>query len=234
MTEQEWLESGDLDALLEWLDERCESVGYPGRKARLFNCGCCRQIWEHFADERCRQAVEVAERFADGAADERALKIAHSKQKSALAKAWPGSDIMPSYEYDEGTASQWAACAAQGASFYNPPASVDARMAVNQAESVAGYTARALSVTKDALCPLFRDVFGNAFRSATLDASWRTTRIVALTQAMYDEGQFDRMGILADALEEAGCTDAEVLAHCRGPGPHVRGCWVVDLLLGKE
>jgi hypothetical protein len=55
-----------------------------------------------------------------------------------------------------------------------------------------------------------------------------------LAAAIYDDTAFDRLPILADALEEAGCHDAEILAHCRGPGPHVRGCWVIDLLIGKE
>jgi hypothetical protein len=55
-----------------------------------------------------------------------------------------------------------------------------------------------------------------------------------LASHIYDSRAFDRLPILADALEEAGCKDAEILAHCRGPGPHVRGCWVVDLVLGKE
>ena len=55
-----------------------------------------------------------------------------------------------------------------------------------------------------------------------------------LAQAIYEERRFGDLPVLADALEEAGCTDADILSHCRGPGPHVRGCWVVDLLLGKQ
>jgi hypothetical protein len=58
--------------------------------------------------------------------------------------------------------------------------------------------------------------------------------VVKVAQAIYDERAFDRMSILADALEEAGCTDQDILAHCRSGGDHVRGCWVVDLVLGKE
>jgi hypothetical protein len=81
---------------------------------------------------------------------------------------------------------------------------------------------------------LLRDIFGNPFRPVTVDPAWQTANIVALAQAMYDERAFDRMPILGDALEDAGCTNADVLTHCRQPGEHVRGCWVVDLLLGKE
>jgi hypothetical protein len=85
------------------------------------------------------------------------------------------------------------------------------------------------------------DIFGSPFRPATISPAWRTPQVVALAQSAYDQrelpaGALDlpRLAILADAVEEAGCTDAGLLAHLRGPGPHVRGCWAVDLLLGKE
>jgi hypothetical protein len=84
------------------------------------------------------------------------------------------------------------------------------------------------------LCHLIRDIFGNPLHPTAVDPTWLTTNVVALAQAIYDERAFERMPILADALEDAGCTNDVVLAHCRGPGPHARGCWVVDLLLGKE
>ncbi len=80
---------------------------------------------------------------------------------------------------------------------------------------------------------LLRDIFGNPFHPVALDPAWRTEAVVALARAVYDDRAFDRLPVLADALEDAGCADADVLAHCRGDGPHVRGCWVVDLILGK-
>lgn len=85
-----------------------------------------------------------------------------------------------------------------------------------------------------AVAAIMRDIFGNRFRPATLDPAWRTTTVVRFAQAVYDDCAFHQLPILADALEEGGCTDAAILGHCRGPGPHVRGCWVVDLLLGKQ
>jgi hypothetical protein len=81
---------------------------------------------------------------------------------------------------------------------------------------------------------LLRDIFGNPFRPVSFDLTWRTPTARKLAQAVYDTRRFEDLPILADALEEAGCTDAEVLAHCRGGGDHVRGCWVVDLVLGRE
>ena len=80
---------------------------------------------------------------------------------------------------------------------------------------------------------LARDIFGNPFRPAALDPSWLTSTVVTLARGIYEERAFDRMPILADALQDAGCDNEDVLNHCRGPGPHVRGCWVVDLVLGK-
>ncbi len=84
---------------------------------------------------------------------------------------------------------------------------------------------------------LIRDIFGNPFRPVAVDPAWLAWNdgaIRKMAQAIYDERAFDRLPLLADALEDAGCADADILAHCRGPGPHVRGCWLVDSLLGKK
>ena len=79
-----------------------------------------------------------------------------------------------------------------------------------------------------------RDVFGNPFRPVAFDPAWRTSTAVALARGMYVSRDFGAMPIMADALQDAGCDSDDVLDHCRGDGPHVRGCWVVDLVLGKE
>ncbi|MBL8792846.1 MAG: hypothetical protein JNM56_02980 [Planctomycetia bacterium] len=82
---------------------------------------------------------------------------------------------------------------------------------------------------------LLRDVFGPLpFRSAAVVTSWLTSTVVSVTTAIYEERAFERMPVLADALEDAGCDNADLLNHCRSDGPHVRGCFVVDLLTGKE
>ncbi|VTU00622.1 Uncharacterized protein (Fragment) OS=uncultured bacterium PE=4 SV=1 [Gemmataceae bacterium] len=78
-----------------------------------------------------------------------------------------------------------------------------------------------------------RDIFGNPFRPVVFAAEWRTSTAIALAQHVYESRDFSAMPILADALQDAGCDSGDVLDHCRGPGPHVRGCWVVDLVLGK-
>jgi hypothetical protein len=81
---------------------------------------------------------------------------------------------------------------------------------------------------------LLRDIFGNPFRPVAFDPAWRTDTAVSLAKQMYESRDFGVMPILADALQDAGCDSDDVLGHCRGAGPHVRGCWVVDLVLGKE
>jgi hypothetical protein len=81
---------------------------------------------------------------------------------------------------------------------------------------------------------LISDIFGNPFRPVAVDPAWRTSTTVGIARGIYDDRAFDRLPILADALQDAGCENADILDHCRGDGPHVRGCWVVDLVLGKS
>jgi hypothetical protein len=78
-----------------------------------------------------------------------------------------------------------------------------------------------------------RDIVGNPFQPTILDPRWRTADTLGLARGIYEDRAFDRMPLLADALMDAGCDDEPILSHCRTGGPHVRGCWVVDLLLGK-
>ena len=79
----------------------------------------------------------------------------------------------------------------------------------------------------------FRDVAGNPFRPVTFDPAWRTETVVGLATGIDEAGAYERLPILADALQEAGCEDEQVLSHARGPGPHVRGCWLIDMILGR-
>ena len=85
--------------------------------------------------------------------------------------------------------------------------------------------------TRRELSDLLRCVFGNPFRPVTFDPSWRSDTALSLARIMYESRDFSPMPILADALQDAGCEDADILTHCRGEGVHVRGCWVVDLVL---
>jgi hypothetical protein len=90
---------------------------------------------------------------------------------------------------------------------------------------------------RPAQAQLLREVFGNPFHPVTVDRAclaWNGGAVVKVAEVIYEERRFGDLSILADALEDAGCTEPDILAHCRSSGPHVRGCWAVDRLLGKE
>jgi hypothetical protein len=183
------------------------------RKLRLFAVACCRRIWHLLPDEASRRAVEVAERYADGQVTEEQLEEAG--KRAGWAAAWAAHG-------DAAEAAAWAASRREEAGW----TSITAERA-------------AFAETQDATkrqfqSDLLRDIFGNTFRPVALDPSWRKPSVVKLARTIYEERAFDRLPKLADALAKAGCDNAEVLAHCREPGEHVRGCWVVDLILGKE
>ena len=110
------------------------------------------------------------------------------------------------------------------------------RDAVDQLLVVADPNSNSCGETVDvrALCRFVRCIFGSPFHHVAVDPAWRTATVTSLAQAIYADRAFDCLPILADALEDAGCTSRDILDHCRQPGEHVRGCWVVDLVLGKE
>src|SRR5262249_49188307 len=83
------------------------------------------------------------------------------------------------------------------------------------------------------LASLLRDVIPSPFHPVLLDPAWRTPTVISIGTVIYDERQFEDLPILADALEEAGCSQEEILSHCRGPGPHARGCWLLEAILGR-
>ncbi len=94
--------------------------------------------------------------------------------------------------------------------------------------------AEALRYRNAGLANLTRELFGNPFQPYRFEPSWRTEAVLSLTLAIVSGSGFDRMPILADALEEAGCDEESILEHARGPGPHAYGCWVLDLILERE
>jgi hypothetical protein len=206
MTEAEWRACTDPATMLESLRSKASE-----RKLRLFAVACCRRIWPLLTDERSRRAVECAELYADGLIDEQKRL---SAVRAAINATW---DL----ENDASDFPAQAACLTA-----DPAVGIDA-------VAIAHYTA-ATEDERAAQVNLLREQFGNPFRPVTVDPIWLTSTVVSLAQGIYDERAFDRLPILADALEDAGCTDAEMLNHCRQPGEHVRGCWLVDLVLQKS
>jgi hypothetical protein len=204
MTEADWLACPDPQAMLEFLRDKASD-----RKLRLFAVACSRRIWS-WIDVLGQNAVNVAERFADGLADPAELRVARLACREAGENA-----------------SWYAALSNSG---------IAARNAARSAEAGCDNSLPGLSRAKELLAQanLVRDIFGNLFHPVTLDFCWLTANVASLAQAIYDDRDFKRMPALGNTLEEAGCANADVLAHCRESGEHVRGCWVVDMILGKE
>ena len=244
MTETEWLTCTNPQKMLEFLQPDEEA-----RKTRLFKCACCRLLWHLLTDKRSREGVEVAERIADGEADQGELSQAaeRSRAVSESKKFWQsGGPHDPLYSLH--TAAETAKDTTAKKGFI---ALGIARSTANAlgAEAEAAAKARPYSERGKAafdaahrkafavLCDYIRDIFGfHRFRAVGIDPgwlSWGDGTILKIAQGAYDERAFDRLPILADALEEAGCTNADILAHCRQPGEHVRGCWVIDLIFGE-
>lgn len=215
MTEAEWLNCNDQQKMLEFLRGKATD-----RKLRLFGCACCRHIWHLLTDERSRKAVEVAEQFADGAARKRECQSAH---RAAITVAW----VAEVEAFD---------C-------HTHAAALTAGFPLNVSEIAEGVEQWGAKTSDDVLrakatqAGFLHCIMGNPFRPLLVPSSvlaWNDATVVKLAQEIYDDRAFDRLPILADALEEAGCIDADILNHCRQPGEHVRGCWIVDLPLGKK
>jgi hypothetical protein len=225
MTEAEWLGCTDPRPMLEFLGGRASDRGL-----RLFACACVRRFWSSLVDQRSRKAVEVSELFADGLAREEDL-LATSDA------AWRVYYRVAS----SGTARVRQAAYGAAAATLRIPNPDNPDPSWKQGAAAAASTLVFRKNTEPLLqCHLLWDVMGNPFRPVTLDPAWRTPAVVSLAQTTYDERHLpagtldaDRLAVLTDALEESGCDNADILSHLRGPGPHVRGCWAVDLLLGK-
>jgi hypothetical protein len=228
MTEAEWLACKDPQELLRVLmDEKRSSV----RKWHLFACACARRIWHMLKDERIRTVLEMGEQLADGLIPEKDIHDAWDTWLKDPAffngddeevAAFAASGISARWYFDD--AQEYSVCAASGFQ----------QGMIDRADPVASGELRVQE-------QLLRCVVGNPFQQSQLAATSLTPAITALAQSAYADrhlssGHLDPtvLAILADALEDAGCTNAEALGHLRSPGPHVRGCWAVDLALGKE
>jgi len=240
MTEQEWLEvHPDLMELWERMQGRATD-----RKLRLFGCACCRRIWHLLTDERSRHAVAMAEQFADGSITDDELYDAATAAQAAIGPfneraTWYSGERRPLDAADPAADAAWWSAHQGDAAWSIAQEATEAMAAgavrgVFQEDNAAYFAARTAEWAYQ--YQYFRCVFGPLpFQPVALPVSpWQSTTVVSLAQVIYDEKVFDQMPILADALEDAGCDNAEILNHCRQPGEHVRGCWVVDLLLNKK
>jgi hypothetical protein len=211
MADNDWLSNLDFAQCVQYLLQHTSD-----RKQLLFDAACRRRVWNDLVDPRSRKAIEAYEDWADE-------RISWTQLAKAIEGAKKATKTLRSkLKYDMPKQYVWRAAAmAQGARTILARSDLNALVPENEAEE-ADFRL------------YFRDVVRDPTGPAALVPSSFSQVAVRLAETIYLDRAFDRLPILADALEEAGCTNAEVLAHCRGPVPHVRGCWVVDLLLEKE
>jgi hypothetical protein len=232
MTEAEWLGSIFPPSMLAFIRGKTTD-----RKLRLFACACCRRISELFWHEKLKELVEISESHIDHQATDEELSrvveaadcLADSERDRLADSERPVDDHASLIAYDVGQALYCLVSPGEGYAIAASTADWAHRAVVD--------SCRERDVALDewkAQTHVLHDILGNPFRPVAPNPTWRTRSVANLAQAIYEGPRFDDLPILADALEDAGCDNADILAHCRGPGPHVRGCWVIDLLLGKE
>lgn len=219
MTESEWLDCGSPMSMLDFLSGKMST-----RKMRLFACACCRQYWRLFGDERCRYGVEMAERFEDGKITVEEL---WSAQEEARIAGKQGDGLAP------------ACCC-----FYRQetPYRLSAvKEVIEEMLTLADYELFDGEMSEDELqsqnailADILRDIFGNPHREHEHEPAWLTSEISALSQQVYDDQAFDHFPRLLTMLTNANCDNHDLLDHIRSDDHHVRGCWAIDLLIGKD
>jgi hypothetical protein len=239
MRETEWQQATDPQLMLDFVRGKISE-----RKVRLFAAACCRRIWHLLIDDRSRAAVEAEEAHADGLLSRAAHEHAWSAAYGVLETAGAG------LQASETTIPASTAAASLGAPFLSTTLAVElaateaaAATASHAVESIRGgakelAAAKARAAEFAAQAELMRCISGPLpFRSVTIQAGWLRWNAgiaPAIARRIYAERTFEDLPILADALEDAGCDQPDILSHCRSNGLHARGCWVVDLLLGKS
>jgi hypothetical protein len=207
MTEEQWLVSEQTSFLVRGLRGKTTE-----RKRVLFGAGCCRVLYHGFLAryKEIEGRVLTVERYADGQASEAEYR------QATWAWIWKLGDLIRPGEN-------------------SPPPDPEALVGNAALAWLCGPWARVASSDSPEAVPVLRDIF-NPF-GPTLDPLWLVWEggmVSNLARGIYEERAWDRLPVLSDALEEAGGTDADILSHLRSPGPHVRGCWAVDLVLGKH
>ena len=222
----------------EWLAANRDQLFYQGvvlskRKARLALCACARRVLSILRnDSICINLLDLCEKYSEGPKSR-----GSANWKAVLTAAKPLKDILHSMCRNRSTKKKLAfgyqaiECAAA------PFSSGSAGLTFESAEYASAAAKRAVydEVERSIQVALLRDIFGNPFRPVNFAPEWRTSTVVSLAKSMYDSRDFSPMPILSDALQDAGCEHEDILNHCRAAsGVHVRGCWVVDLILEKS
>lgn len=231
MIEAEWLTREDPEDMLRFIKQhRGMQRKEKQRRQRLFSVACCRRIWPLIDNDRSRESVEVAERFSDGRATSEELRDAEAGASADWSNGGGNDALFACVQVCWKTVDgMHVSTTTIGAAYEQQQ-----RKTGKPVDILGGRKRGACPPEEREQCRILRCIFGNPFRPVFIDSAWQTGTIISLAQGIYDDRAYDRLPILADALEEAGCTNAEILAHCRSEGPHFRGCWVVDVVLGKK
>ncbi len=228
MTENDWLTGNDIGAMLEQVRGRASQ-----RKLRLLVCAYRRRSWDRL-DELTRRAVELAEGYLEGEASRLELT---ALERDPSPFDWDEDPLRSGRTALQRTADALAAVEASQAATRAASASVGWDGAINW-DMAYNYTIqRVLHEEQRIQARLLREVLGNPFRPVLVDPDWLAWddgAVFKIARSIYAERRFEEMTVLADALEEAGCTSTVILEHCRQAGQHVRGCWLVDRLLRLE
>jgi hypothetical protein len=243
MTEDEWLACNDPMPMLAFLRSKASD-----RKVRLFACACFHPVRDFFS-KVTQRAVEVAERFADGIGSPDELSQAFRLARGAR-QNWHDLRRFRLNQSPWDMAEEWAddalriltddALRQAGHAFLKRTAQgLKGKRKERRRELQARQTFEdAWWVERKAQADVLHDIVGNPFRPVSPSPqsvlSWNDGIVAKIAQGIYAERAFDRMPILHDALLDAGCADEALLMHCRNPEGHVRGCWALDLILGKE
>ncbi|WP_439621244.1 hypothetical protein [Gemmata sp.] len=227
MSEDLWFTLNSPAVLLDMVRARQQT--FSTRKLRLYLCACFRQSPNLTPVGLLFELVEVVESFAEGDIDLNQLNAFRSSFWSSGNAEQAGIQgfgrcVLASHGRLWDAAKQAANLVAD--------THVATTFAVSGLSRARDRDVRR-NVVYPQICPLLRDIFGNPFRPVAVAPEWRTSTVVALANQMYESREFGAMPILADALQDAGCDSDDILVHCRQTGDHVRGCWVVDLVLGK-
>jgi hypothetical protein len=254
-SEADWLGSISPEQMLAHLGSRAGE-----RKKRLFACACVRRVWPLLGDERLQSAVELAERYADGQAEvrqmQRALLVVSGlrEERAAAEKresTWMARAARAAAQAVEALLPVKGPILETPRDVRDPPDVVSAtriaRTAARAVEALREERTDAATLPSPAEPPLplesldavdlLCEIFGNPFRSVTIDPAWLAAdedSVAKRARVVYDQHRFGDLPLVADALERAGCTDADILAHCRARRVHVRGCWIIDALLGMR
>ena len=230
MTEEQWLTAKTIQDLDLW-----RTANKRFRKHRLFAAACCQRAVTLVADKRLDLIVVAAEDFADEQLSWDQIKKVR-KTLAAIRREFATDRFGPKESLGDAVEALTEATDREPGGSFGAHTKAKFAFGASARHSIDfNEMERRWQLEESVQILLAFDIFGNPFRPVAFDPNWQTSTAVGIARTMYDARDFGAMPILADALQDAGCEDDAILNHCRDAKQvHVRGCWVVDLVLGKS